>query len=114
MYAIRSYYENHLISALGGSLVYQSAAWNDFDFGMGLYYSQGFIDKGGRPISSVKPGKDVLSRYDFANTGNKGMGVVGQAYIAYSGLPGTRIAVGRQLVETFYTKSNDTKSYNFV
>jgi len=101
--------DNHIISALGGSLVYNSATFGGFDFGMGLYYSQAFFDNNDDPIGLIKPGKDVLSRYDYVNTENKGMGVVGQAYIAYSGIPKMRIAVGRQLVETFYTKSNDTK-----
>lgn len=101
--------QNQIISAIGGSVVYKSASFGGFDFGMGLYASQAFFDQGGEPVSTLKPSKDVLSRYDFANTGNKGMAVLGQAYIAYSAIPKTRIAVGRQLVETFYTKSNDTK-----
>ena len=101
--------DDHLISALGGSLIYKSATYGGFDFGMGLYYSQSFFNEDEDPISLIKPGKDVLSRFDYANTGNKGMGVLGQAYIAYNGIPDSRIAVGRQLVETFYTKSNDTK-----
>ncbi|WP_345969490.1 hypothetical protein WCX72_09125 [Sulfurimonas sp. HSL1-6] len=101
--------DSHLISALGGSLVYRSARYGGFDFGMGLYYSQAFFDDSNDPVNTLKPGKDVLSRYDYVNMGNKGMGALGQAYIAYSGIPKTRIAVGRQLVETFYTKSNDTK-----
>jgi len=37
------------------------------------------------------------------------MGVLGQAYLRYRGIPKTELIAGRQLVETFYTKSNDTK-----
>jgi hypothetical protein len=101
--------ETHLISALGGSLIYKSASFGGVDFGMGLYYSQAFFDDADDPVNRLKPGKDVLSRFDYSNTDNKGMGVVGQAYIGYSGIPTTHIRIGRQLVETFYTKSNDTK-----
>lgn len=100
---------SHLISGLGGSAVYKSAVYGGFDFGAGLYFSQAFFDEGDDPVARLKAGKDTFSRFDYVNTGSKNMGVLGQAYIAYSGLPSTRIAVGRQLVETFYTKSNDTK-----
>ncbi|WP_345976113.1 hypothetical protein [Sulfurimonas sp. HSL3-7] len=101
--------KNHLVSGLGGSLIYKSAALDGFDFGGGLYYSRAFFDSTDDPVGSLKPGKDVLSRYDYANTGNKSMGTLGQAYVRYRGIPQTQIIAGRQLVETFYTKSNDTK-----
>ena len=101
--------QDQLISAIGGSLVFKSASLNNFDFGIGLYYSQAFFDMGGEPVSTLKASKDTFSRYDFANTGSKNMGVLGQAYIAYGGIPDTRLILGRQLVETFYAKSNDTK-----
>lgn len=99
----------HLITALGGSLLYKSANYANIDFTTGLYYSQSFFDETGDPVDRLKPGKDVLSRYDYSNTGNKSMGVLGQAYMTYKGVPKTEISVGRQLVETFYTASNDTK-----
>ncbi len=101
--------ESHLVSGLGGSLIYKSAVLGSFDFAGGLYYSRALFDSTDDPVGSLKPGKDVLSRYDFANTGNKTMGVLGQAYLRYRGIPKTEIIAGRQLVETFYTKSNDTK-----
>ncbi len=34
---------------------------------------------------------------------------MGQAYLRYSGFKSSKVRVGRQLVETFYTKSNDSK-----
>ena len=101
--------DSHLISGLGGSLIYKSATLGGFDFGGGLYYSRGFFSNDKDPVGSLKPGKDVLSRYDYANTENKAMGALGQAYLRYRGIPKTEIIAGRQLVETFYTKSNDTK-----
>ncbi len=100
---------DHLISALGGSVIYQSGAYQGVDFVGGLYFSQAFFNHSDDPVGSLKPGKDVLSRYDYANTSNKSMATAGQAYIRYSGIAKTQIALGRQLVETFYTKSNDTK-----
>ena len=100
---------SHLISGLGGSLIYKSASFADIDFTAGLYYSKAFFDEDDDPVNRLKPGKDVLSRYDYANGGSKSMSVLGQAYVRYKGVPGTEFSLGRQLVETFYTKSNDTK-----
>ncbi|MDA3907672.1 MAG: OprD family outer membrane porin [Sulfurimonas sp.] len=99
----------HIASGLGGSVVYKSATLSDFDFTAGLYYSQAFFDDSSDPVDRLKPAKDILSRFDYTNTGNKSMAVLGQAYIRYQGLPNTEILLGRQMVETFYTKSNDTK-----
>ncbi len=99
----------HLISGLGGSLVYKSASLGGFDFGGGLYYSRAFFKSKSDPLSGLKAGKDALSRYDFANTKEKSLAVLGQAYLRYSGIAQSEIVVGRQLVETFYAKSNDTK-----
>ncbi|MBU1642520.1 OprD family porin, partial [bacterium] len=101
--------DSHLVSGLGGSLIYKSARLADIDFTTGLYYSQAFFDEDKDPVSQMKAGKDILSRFDYANTGNRAMGVLGQAYLRYRGIPKTELLIGRQLVETFYTKSNDTK-----
>lgn len=99
----------HVVSGLGGSVVYKSATLSNFDFTAGLYYSHAFLDDSSNPVNLLKPGKDTLSRFDYANTDNKSMAVLGQAYIRYQGIPKTELLVGRQIVETFYTKSNDTK-----
>jgi hypothetical protein len=103
-----SSHDTHLVDALGASLVYNSALYNGFDFNIGLYGSQSFFDDNNDPINYLKPGKDTLSRYDYANTGSKSLVVIGQATIGYK-LSKTKFILGRQLVETFYTKSNDTK-----
>jgi len=102
-------HSDHIISGLGGSLVLKSATFNDFDFGAGLYFSQGFFDIDNDNVANLKKGKDVISRYDYVNDDDSYMAVIGQAYLRYSGLPQTELILGRQLVETFYTKSNDTK-----
>ncbi|ADN09992.1 hypothetical protein [Sulfurimonas autotrophica] len=102
-------YKDYLISGLGGSLVYKSARFNAVSFGVGLYYSHAFFNDSKYPVNTLTKGKDLLSRFDFVNTGSKDMAVLGQAYIDYTGIKHTKITLGRQLVETFYTKSNDTK-----
>lgn len=101
--------KTHATSGLGGSLIYKSATFNNFDFSAGLYFSRGFFNESSDPVSSLKAGVDVLSRYDYANTGSKSMGVLGEAFVRYQGVPKTEVILGRQKVESFYTKSNDTK-----
>ncbi|MBU0633221.1 OprD family porin [bacterium] len=101
--------DSHLISGLGGSLIYKTATFAGFDFTAGMYYSQGFFDDTKDPAARLKSGKDVISRHDFTNGGSKSMAVVGQAYIGYKGIPKTEVRVGRQIVDTFYTASNDSK-----
>ncbi len=98
-----------LISGAGGSVVYQSAIYSGFGFGAGLYYSHGFFDAKVDPALRFKAGKDAFSRYSYLKTGNKNMAVLGQAYMRYDWWNATSIIAGRQLVESFYTKSNDTK-----
>ena len=101
--------KNSLISGLGGSLVYRSARFHALSFGTGLYYSHAFFNDSKYPITTLNKGKDVLSRFDFVNSGSKDMAVLGQAYVDYKGIENTTLKIGRQLVETFYAKSNDTK-----
>ena len=98
----------HLISGVGGSFVFQSAAYNGVDFTVGLYGSRAFFDATKDPINVIKSGKDTLSRFKYANTGSKTLATFAQANLRYK-ISNTDITAGRQLVETFYTKSNDTK-----
>lgn len=90
-------------------MLYRSASLHGFDFGTALYATQAFFDDKNDPIARIRPGKDFLSRFDYVNTGNKSFGVIGQAYGHYSWRDSGDITVGRQLVETFYTRSNDSK-----
>ncbi len=101
--------DTHLIPAVGASLVYKSAKFSGIDFTLGLYGSHAFFDDDRDPVNRIKPGKDTFSRYDYIRTGSTSMGVVGQANLKYSPIKGTDIILGRQLFESFYTKSNDTK-----
>lgn len=99
--------KNYVASGLGGSLIYKSAIYNDFDFKAGLYYSRGFVSVSDNDISKLKSAKDVFSRFDKLNTGSDDIAVLGQAYLRYTGINKSEIKIGRQLVETFFTKSND-------
>ncbi len=48
-----------LISGVGASFIYKSAAFNGFDFSIGLYGSQAFFDEDHiDEISHLKPGKN--------------------------------------------------------
>jgi len=101
-------HSTQLVSGLGTSLIYKSAVLNGFDFAVGLYSANSFFDNNRDPISNLKPSKDLLSRFDYINRGDKSISVLGQANISYR-FATTKIQLGRELVETFYTKSNDTK-----
>ena len=99
--------KDYVLSALGGSLIYQSAIFKNIDFRVGSYftYADTTLSKG--EISYLKAANSAFSRYDYTNKDKQYMAVLGQAYIRYSGVYETEIKLGRQLLETFYTKSND-------
>lgn len=98
----------HFISGIGASLVYKSADYNGFDFTIGGYGARAFFNETADTVSTIKAGKDLLSRFNYVNTGSKSLYTFAQANIGYN-VSKTKFTVGRQLVETFYTKSNDTK-----
>ena len=102
------YHNTHVISGLGGSVVYKSASYKGFDVNVALYYSHAFFNASSDPFNLIKAGKDVGSRYDYFNAGNRNLAVLGEANLHYR-YKATDIVFGRQLLETFYTKSNDTK-----
>jgi hypothetical protein len=97
-------------ASLGASFVYKSASLNGFDFNLALYGSQAFFDADDfdNNIKLVKSAKDTFSRYNYVRTGSKSIYAFGQANIDYT-YNRTKFTLGRQLVDTFYTKSNDTK-----
>jgi len=101
--------DTHTTSGLGGSVNYKSATYKGFDFGAGLYYSHGIFQSKEDYLLGWKAGKDVFNRYDYAKTDNKNIGVLGEAYLRYHITEKSEVATGRQLVEGFYTKTNDTK-----
>ena len=102
-------HETHLISALGASFVYRSALLDGFGMTLGLYGTRAFFNENSlNNVSHLKAGKDSLSRSEYINNGSNSLTAVGQANINYL-FSKTNFILGRQLVETFYTKSNDTK-----
>jgi len=95
---------------LGGSFVYKTAPYAGLSATAGLYTSQNpsFFREEVADLGSVKAGKDTLSRHATTTSGNYGMAVLGQAYLQYD-LSKTSFKIGRQMLETVFTKSNDTK-----
>ncbi|MCW8837568.1 MAG: OprD family outer membrane porin [Thiovulaceae bacterium] len=101
---------NNKALGLGGSFIYKSAKLSGLSTTFGLYTSQNpsFLRMQEDEVGSVKAGKDTFSRYDTGATGEFGMSVLGQAYLQYD-ISKTSIKIGRQLFESVFTKSNDTK-----
>ncbi|WP_372999898.1 OprD family outer membrane porin [Sulfurimonas sp.] len=95
---------------LGGSIIYKSAPLKGISGTVGLYTSQNpsFYRMQASDISYLKAGKDTFSRYDTDKTGNFGMTVLAQAYLQYD-IANTSLYAGRQMFESVFTKSNDTK-----
>ncbi|MEN4053528.1 MULTISPECIES: OprD family outer membrane porin [Sulfurimonas] len=103
-------HESTLVGAIGASFIYRSASLQGFDFTLGLYGSQAFFNSDDihDNVKYIKAGKDTFSRYKYVQTGSKTLYTFGQANLNYK-YSKTNFTLGRQLVETFYTKSNDTK-----
>lgn len=95
---------------IGGSMIYKTASLAGFSGTVGLYTSQnpGFANMDSDEVGFVKAGKDTFSRLKVKQTGNWGMNVIGQAYLEYKNSMFDVVA-GRQLFESVFTASNDTK-----
>ena len=105
--------KDHLISGLGGSLIYKTASLSGFSMGAGAYYSYAIskldLSKDSKNLANLKAGKDTLSRYNNINgNGESGLFVPAQYYLEYK-ISKTNIKAGQQLWESLFTKSNDTK-----
>ncbi len=95
---------------LGGSLIYKSAVYNGLSFTMGYYGSvnPSFFRMDKDEVGFVKAGKDTFSRYKVKTGSKFGIHTIAQGFLEYNN--GTIDArVGRQLFESVFTKSNDTK-----
>jgi len=99
---------NHTIAALGGSLIYRSAYLNGFGIGAGFYASSAIGSLDDSEAYLYKAGKGTFSRYDFQTDGNKNLYTFAQAYLEYKN-EDISVKAGRQIFESFLTKSNDTK-----
>ena len=94
--------------ALGGSLIYKTAPFHGLSGTVGLYTAQNLGLLRRKDARYGKSGKDTFSRYRVMKHGNWGMTNFAQFYLEYSFMK-TNIKVGRQIFESFLTKSNDTK-----
>jgi len=95
-------------TGVGGSLLYKSAEYRGFSGMAGLYTSQSPWHMDNADVGFIKAGKDTTSRLGVKTTGDWGMTVLAQAYLQYR-FNKTKLRVGRQIFESFLTKSNDTK-----
>ncbi|WP_294929580.1 OprD family outer membrane porin [Sulfurimonas sp.] len=96
---------------IGGSMIYKTAPLHGLSATAGLYYANNpfsSLREDDADVGSVKAGKDTFSRYNVKTSGDWSMAVLAQAYIQYD-VSKTSFKVGRQIFESFLTKSNDTK-----
>ena len=100
--------KDHAIAGIGGSLIYKSAYLNGFGIGAGLYVTEALGTLSKNEAYLYKAGKGVISRYDQLTDGKDGIISLAQAYLEYK-YEKTKVKAGRQIFESFLTKSNDTK-----
>ena len=100
--------KDHAITAIGGSVEYKSAYYHGIAIGAGLYTTQAKGSLGRDESYLYKSGKDTFSRYDATRDGKRGITTLAQAYLEYK-FQDISLKVGRQIFESFLTKSNDTK-----
>ena len=100
--------KDYIISGFGGSLIYKSAYLDGFGFTTGFYTTKSILKVGNDNIAEYRAGKDTFSRYDKATAHKDSIESLAQAFIEYR-YNRSRIRFGRQLFESFLTKSNDTK-----
>lgn len=95
---------------VGANIIYKSAPLHGISTTLGLYTSQNpFWYRMDRDeVKYVKSGKDTFSRYDTSKTDDFGMTLLAQAYLQYN-ISKSSIYGGRQMFESVFTKSNDTK-----
>lgn len=99
------------VFGIGGSIIYKTAPLYGISATTGLYVATSpfsSINEDDADVKYVKSGKDTFSRYDVTNNNSWTMAVLGEAYLQYD-VAKTSIKVGRQLVDTPLTASNDTK-----
>jgi hypothetical protein len=102
--------KDHRAMGIGGSVVIKTAPYAGVSATVAGYTSQnpGWFREDYQDVGFVKSGKDTFSRYNVRNDGDYGMTVLGQAYLQYD-IGKTSVIAGRQLFESVFTKSNDTK-----
>ncbi|MDQ7085389.1 MAG: OprD family outer membrane porin [Sulfurovum sp.] len=105
----RSIRKNHAITAVGASVIYRSAYFYGFSVGLSLYTSQAWGSLSQDEVALYKGGKDTFSRYDVVHRDSRyTLASLAESYVEYS-YAKSHIKLGRQIFESFLTKSNDTK-----
>lgn len=107
--------QDHWAYGLGGSLIYKTAHFHGVSATVGGYTTQnpiGSWNVSKTDVGFVKSGKDTFDRNKIKDCGSYdghwGMTSLAQAYLMYS-FKNFDIKLGRQLFESFLTKSNDSK-----
>lgn len=103
--------EDNKAFGIGGSMIYKTAPLYGISATAGLYYANNpfsSLREDNADVGTVKAGKDTFSRYNVKTDGDWSMAVLAQAYIQYD-FSKTSFKAGRQIFESFLTKSNDTK-----
>ena len=99
---------DHQTLGIGGSLHYKSAYFKGVGFTTGLYTSQNPWHMDEENLAYYKVGKGVLNRHDVATKNKYGMTNLAVAYLELKDKKNS-VKVGRQIVESYLTKSNDIK-----
>jgi len=102
--------KNNINMGVGGSLIYKSGLLNGFSFTTSYYGSANpdFARMDKWEVAGSKAGKDTFSRYKVLMTDSYGLYAFGENYLEYNS--GTvDVVAGRQLFESVFTASNDTK-----
>ncbi len=100
--------EDHAIAGMGGSLIYRTAYLHGFSMGVGLYATGALGTLEEDEAYLYKSGKDTFSRYDKLTDNTNGILSLAQAYLEYK-YENTKVKLGRQIFESYLTRSNDTK-----
>ncbi|CAA6807095.1 MAG: Unknown protein [uncultured Sulfurovum sp.] len=99
---------DHQVVGIGGSVHYKSAYLNGIGFTSALYTSQNPWHMSEENLKYYKVGKGVLNRHDVATKNKYGMTNLAVAYLELKDKKNS-VKVGRQIVESYLTKSNDIK-----
>ncbi len=99
---------DHQTLGVGGSVHYKSGYLNGVGVTAGLYTSQNPWHMDDENLEYYKVGKGVLNRHDVATKNKYGMTNLAVAYLELKDEKNS-VKIGRQIVESYLTKSNDIK-----
>jgi len=99
---------DHQTIGVGGSVHYKSAYFKGIGFTTGLYTSQNPLHNSDANLKYYKVGKGVMNRHDVATKNKYGMTNLAVAYLEAKDAKNS-VKIGRQIVESYLTKSNDIK-----